>query len=94
MARATEISFSITDRCYEADNFLSLMNKVQFCAAECAEKLADLEDILPERNHYPSRIMEPVLTRSRFTTSRAKALQRLAFEARLGGLGQALCIAS
>jgi hypothetical protein len=42
-----------------------------------------LGDTHPE--HYPSRIMEPVLTRSRFTTSRAKTLQRLAFEARLDG---------
>jgi hypothetical protein len=85
MARATEIAFSVTDRSYETDNFLSLLNKVAYCAAECAEKLADLDVTLAEHNHYPSRIMEPVLTRSRFTTSRARNLQRRAFEARLDG---------
>ena len=85
MARATETGFSVTDRCYETENFMSLLHKVQYCAAACAEKLADLDDNLLERNHYPSRIMEPVLTRSRVTTSRAKTLQRLAFEARLDG---------
>ena len=85
MARATELVFSVTDRSYETANFLSLLNKIQCCAEECAEKLAYLDNNLPERNHYPSRIMEPVLTCSRFTTSRAKALQRLAFEARLDG---------
>ena len=85
MARATETGFSVTDRCYETEILLSLLHKVQYCAAECAEKLADLNDTLPERNQYPSRIVEPVLTRSRFTTSRAKTLQRLAFEARLDG---------
>ena len=58
------------------------------------EKLAEFDDIPPERNHYPSRIVEPVLTRSRFTTSRAKTLQRLAFEARLDGFGQLSCNAS
>ena len=72
MARATETGFSVTDRCYETEKFLFLLHKFQYCAAECAEKLADLDDTLPEHNHYPSRIMEPVLTRSRFTTSSSK----------------------
>ena len=88
MARATETVFSVSDRCYEAETFLSLLTKVQYCAAECVEKLTDLDDILPERYRYPSRIMEPVLTHSRFTTSRAKTLQRLAFETRLDGLAK------
>ena len=69
MARATETAFSVADRCYEADTSLSLINKFQYCATECAERLADLDNILPERCRYPSRIMEPVLTHSRFTTS-------------------------
>lgn len=85
MARATEIVFSVTDRSYETENFFYLLNKFEYCAAKCAEKLAELDDTLAECNHYPSRIMEPVLTRSRFTTSSAKTLQRLAFEARLDG---------
>ncbi len=94
MARATEIGFSATDRSHETENFLSLLPKFRYCASKCAEKLADLDDILPERNHYPSRIMEPVLTQSRFITSRAKTLQKVAFEARLDGLAGALCIPS
>ena len=88
MARATEIAFSVTDRSYETKNFLSLLNKVAYCAVECAEKLSNLDNTLAERNHYPSRIMEPVLTRSHFTTSRAKTLQRRAFEARRWGLAK------
>lgn len=67
MARATETGFSVTDRSYETENSLSLLKRVQYCAAECAAKLSDFGNILPD--HYPSRIMEPVLTRSRFTTS-------------------------
>ena len=73
MARAAETGFSVTDRCYETKKFLSLLHKVQFCAEECAEKLGKFDDILPERNHYPARIMEPVLTRSRFTTGWSKS---------------------
>ena len=52
MGRATEIAFSVTDRSYETDNFLSLLNKVAYCAAEYAEKIANLDDTLAERNHY------------------------------------------
>jgi len=93
VAQATETVFSVTDLCYETENFMALLHNVQFCAAECAEKLADLDGTVPERNHYPSRILKPVLSRS-LITSRAKALQRVAFEARLDGLGRVSCNAS
>ncbi len=76
MARARETVFAVTNRCYEAYTFLSLLNKVQYCAAECVEKIADLDNILPERYHYPSRIVEPVLTHSHFTTSSRKNIAK------------------
>jgi hypothetical protein len=85
MARATEIVLSVNDRSYETKDYFYLLNKFEYCAEKCAEKLTELDNTLARRNHYPSRIMEPVLTRSNFTTSRAKTLQRRAFEARLHG---------